>query len=197
MTTDESKASKGFINDLKSIPSPMFYILAAVAVFAGLYVGGFTAFGIISSLFLLLLVACAVADINDGIVPDLIILLIAVLGVVNYFVTESVSLSTALPHLIGAVCVSVPMLVIALLIKGAFGGGDIKLMAAGGLYLGWKGCLVGVVIGMFFAGLYGIYLLLRKKAGFKSKLRIAPFLSYGLGISALFGDVLIRLLFCW
>ena len=69
----------------------MFYILAAVAVFAGLYVGGFTAFGIISSLFLLLLVACAVADINAGIVPDLIILLIAVLGVVNYFVTESVS----------------------------------------------------------------------------------------------------------
>ena len=154
MTTDESKASKGFINDLKSIPSPMFYILAAVAVFAGLYVGGFTAFGIISSLFLLLLVACAVADINAGIVPDLIILLIAVLGVVNYFVTESVSLSTALPHLIGAVCVSVPMLVIALLIKGAFGGGDIKLMAAGGLYLGWKSSLVGVVIGMFFAGLY-------------------------------------------
>ena len=173
----------------------MFYIFAAVAVFAGLFVGRFTAFGIFSTLFLLLLVACAVSDLNAGIVPDLIVLFIAILGVVKYFVTEPVSLSTALPHLIGAFCVSVPMLLAALLVKGSFGGGDIKLMAAAGLYLGWKITLAGAAVGLFAAGLYGIYLLVFKKAGFRSKLRIAPFLAYGLGIAALFGEVLLRLLF--
>ena len=197
MTTDTSKASRNLIKDLKSIPSPMFYIFAAVAVFSGLFVGRITAFGIFSTIFLLLLVACAAADINVGIVPDIIVMLIAILGGVKYFVTEPVSLSTTLPHLIGAVCVSVPMLLIALLIKGAFGGGDIKLMAAAGLYLGWKFTLAGVAIGLFAAGLYSIYLILFKKAGFKSKLRVAPFLAYGLGIAALFGDVLLRLLFGW
>lgn len=197
MTTDTSKSSSHLIKDLKSIPSPMFIIFAAVAVFAGLFVGRFTATGIFSTIFLLLLVACAAADINAGIVPDLIVILIAVLGIVKYFVTENISLVTALPFLIGALCISVPMLIIALLIKGSFGGGDIKMMAAAGLYLGWKHALAGVVVGLFAAGLYGIYLLIAKKAGPKSKLRIAPFLAYGLGAAALFGDLMIKLLFGW
>ena len=44
----------------------------------------------------------------------------------------SVLLSPAawLPHVIGALCVSVPMFLLCLVIDGAFGGGDIKLMAA-------------------------------------------------------------------
>lgn len=197
MTTDTPKASPKLIKDLKSIPSPMFYIFAAVAAFTGLFVGGFTVFGILSTLFLLLLVGCAAADLNAGIVPDLLVILIAVLAVVKYFLTEPFSINTAIPYLIGAVCVSVPMLILALIIKGAFGGGDIKLMAAAGLYLGWKYTLAGLVVGMFIAGLYGIYLLIRKKAGAKSKLHIAPFLAYGLGAAALFGDLMIRLIFGW
>ena len=197
MTTDTSKASHNLIKDLKSIPSPMFYIFAAVAVFAGFYVGGFTVSGVFTTLFLLMLTACAVADINEGIVPDLVVILIAVLSVIKYFVTETVTIDTAVPHLIGAVCVSVPMLVLALIIKGAFGGGDIKLMAAAGLYLGWKYTLVGVVIGLFAAGLYGIYLLIRKKTDLKSKFRVAAFLAYGLGAATLFGDLFIILIFGW
>lgn len=38
--------------------------------------------------------------------------------------------------LIGALCVSFPMFLIAFFLRGAFGGGDIKLMAAGGFFLG-------------------------------------------------------------
>ena len=41
-------------------------------------------------------------------------------------------------RLIGAAAVSVPMLILTLLIPGAFGGGDIRLMASSGLFLGWK-----------------------------------------------------------
>ena len=197
MTTDTPKASPKFINDLKSIPSPMFYIFAAVAVFASLFVVGINPYGILAALFLLLLTGCAVADINAGIVPDLLVLLIAVLATVKFFVTDPVSINSAIPYLIGAVCVSVPMLILALIIKGAFGGGDIKLMAAAGLYLGWKFTVAGTVVGLFAAGLYGIYLLIRRKAGLKSKLRLAPFLAYGLAAATLFGDLIVRLIFGW
>ena len=197
MTTDSPKASSNLIKDLKSIPSPVFYIFAAVAVFAGLFVGGFTVYGVFTTIFLLLLVACAAADIKAGIVPDLIVLAIAVLAVVNYFVTEPITITTALSHLIGAVIVSVPMLIVALIVKGAFGGGDIKLMAAAGLYLGWKYTLAGMVVGMLVAGIYGLYLIITKKLGPKSKLKLAPFLAYGLGAASLFGDLMIRLIFGW
>lgn len=195
MTTDTSKKSGNLIKDLKSIPSPMFIIFAAVAVFAGLYIGGFNINGVFTTLFLLLLVACASADIKAGIVPDLVVIAIAVLGIIKYLVTETISFDTISPHLIGAVCVSVPMLVLTLLIKGAFGGGDIKLMAAAGLYLGWKFTLAGLAIGMFTAGIYGIYLLIRRKANAKSKIRLAPFLAYGLAAASLYGELILRLIF--
>ena len=68
-------------------------------------------------------------------------------------------------------------------------------MAAAGLYLGWQLALTGAFIGMFVSGFYGIYLLVLKKVGKKSKIKLAPFLSFGLSIAALFGDLFILLLF--
>ena len=192
MTTNYSSK---LIKDLKSIPSPVFYIFAAVALFCAFFVLGFSANGVFTALFLLLLVACACADINAGIVPDLAVILIAVLGVIQFIVVEGFTVPGLISRLIGLVCISVPMLVVSLLMKGAFGGGDIKLMAAAGLYLGWRLTLAGAFIGLFISGLYGIYLLIFKKAGKKSTIKLAPFLAFGLSLATLFGEVLIILFF--
>lgn len=190
MTTNYSSK---LIKDLKSIPSPVFYIFATVALFCAFFVLGFSAVGVFTALFLLLLVACACADINAGIVPDLAVILIAVLGVIQFIAVEGFTVPGLISRLIGFVCISVPMLVVSLLMKGAFGGGDIKLMAAAGLYLGWKLTVAGAFIGLFISGLYGIYLLILKKAGKKSTIKLAPFLAFGLSLAALFGDVIILL----
>ena len=192
MTTNYSSK---LIKDLKSIPSPVFYIFAAVALFCAFFVLGFSANGVFTALFLLLLVACACADINAGIVPDLAVILIAVLGVIQFIVVEGFTVPGLISRLIGLVCISVPMLVVSLLMKGAFGGGDIKPMAAAGLYLGWRLTLAGAFIGLFISGLYGIYLLILKKAGKKSTIKLAPFLAFGLSLAALFGEALIILFF--
>ncbi|SCW52473.1 leader peptidase (prepilin peptidase) / N-methyltransferase [Ruminococcaceae bacterium YRB3002] len=198
MTTEDSgNLLQKLLRELRSVPSPVFYIFAAVAVFAGIYVCGFNVTGIFITLFLLLLVACGVADINAGIIPDLLVIAIAVLGVVFIVVNGDFSSGTILSHLIGAVCISVPMLILSLIVNGAFGGGDIKLMAAAGLFLGWRYAVTGVVIGMFLSGFYGMYLLLLRKADPHSKIRIAPFLVYGLGIASLFGEQFIRLVIWW
>ena len=175
----------------------MFYIFAAVAVFSGIYVQGFNAIGVTTCIFLLLLVACAAADLNKGIIPDLIVSWIAVLAVISFFINETFSLSGLANHLIGAVCVSVPMLIVSLILKNAFGGGDIKLSAAAGLYLGWRFAIAGIAVGLVIAGVYALVLIILKKAKFKSTIRIAPCLAFGLGMATLFGNLLSRILFWW
>lgn len=178
--------SRKLIRDLKSIPSPVFYIFAAVALFCALFEYGITVNGIITAAFLILLVACASSDIKDGIVPDLVVILIALLAPIKILLLEMHTPEVLLQHLIGAVIVSVPMLITAILINGAFGGGDIKLMAAAGLYLAWKATLGGAVLGICTAGIYAIFLIIIKKANKSSKIRLAPFLVYGLAIFSLY-----------
>ncbi len=82
------------------------------------------------------------------------------------------------------------MLITELIVKGAFGGGDIKLMAAAGLYMAWRATLGGAVLGICTAGLYGIFLIILKKANKTSKIRLAPFLVYGLAIFSLYCEQL-------
>lgn len=131
-----------------------------------------------------ILLSISLIDAETQTIPDRLNLALAVCGAV------SVLLSPAdwLPHIIGALCVSVPMFLLCLVIDGAFGGGDIKLMAAAGLFLGWQNTLLAMFFGIVFGGIYGIYLLAAKKAGKKDHFAFGPFLCAGIVIAMLFGE---------
>lgn len=106
----------------------------------------------------------------------------------------------------GALCVSVPMLVIAVSTKGGFGGGDIKLMAAGGLFQGVRLILVSVVIALAMCGFYIMCLCAAclSKQGISRKqyakqtlqrnteIPFAPFLSIGMVVGLLWGEQIIN-----
>ena len=130
-----------------------------------------------------ILLSVSLIDAETQTIPDRLNLALAVCGAV------SVLLSPAgwLPHIIGALCGSVPMFLRCLVIDGAFGGGDIKLMAAAGLFLGWQNTLLAMFFGIVFGGMYGIYLLAAKKAGKKDHFAFGPFLCAGIVIAMLFG----------
>jgi len=97
------------------------------------------------------LIALSVIDFRTYIIPPGINYFIASLGLINivyrllryYFLADEkyrtfsdVDLSL---YVIGFFAVSVPLLIIYLVSGGrAIGGGDIKLMAAAGLLIGWK-----------------------------------------------------------
>jgi leader peptidase (prepilin peptidase)/N-methyltransferase len=98
---------------------------------------------------------------------------------------------TIIEHLIGAVCISVPMLLLTYAVPGAFGGGDVKLSAAVGLILGWQLTIVGFFIGLLTGGIYGIVMLVRKKKGKKEHFAFGPFLCTGYVIAAICGMELI------
>ena len=91
----------------------------------------------------------------------------------------------------GALCASLPMLVLALCIPGAFGGGDIKLMAVLGFALGWRLTLLTLLLAVFTGGGYAIYLLLAKKKKRGEQLAFGPFLCLGAALSLFFGEGLI------
>lgn len=115
----------------------------------------------------------------------------------NYFIAALgvVRLATDyrnwLNYLIGALCVSLFLLLLFILSHGnAIGGGDIKLMAACGLLLGWKliilaffiGCIVGAVI----------HLIRMKVSNADHVLAMGPYLSVGVGVAALWGNLFLE-----
>ena len=63
--------------------------------------------------------------------------------------------------------------------KDAVGEGDIFLMGAIGALFGWQGVITCVVMASFFGSVYGISLLLLKRAGRTSNMPFGPFLAAG------------------
>ena len=93
-------------------------------------------------------------------------------------------------HVIGFFAVSLPLLALFYLSKGtAFGGGDVKLMAACGMLLGWKLTLLGFVLGCIIGSV--IHIVRMRISGEKHMLAMGPYLSVGVFASALFGNALI------
>ena len=85
-------------------------------------------------------------------------------------------------RLAGFFLVSVPMLGSALIWPGVFGGGDIKLAAFGGAYLGVVGIVRAFSTGILLAGFYIIIIFALGKK--KRKIPLGPFLSTGIVIEA-------------
>ena len=135
-----------------------------------------------------ILLSVALIDAETQLIPDRLNLALAVCGVLGTLLSPAGWLS----HLIGAFCVSVPMLLLCLVIDGAFGGGDIKLMAAAGLFLGWQNTLLAMFLGILGGGLYGIWLLAAKRADKKDHFAFGPFLCAGIVIAMLFGEPILQ-----
>lgn len=123
-------------------------------------------------------------DMDTMEIPNRFIIVMLYVAVVALLVVSGVSF---IDHIIGALCISIPMLLIMYAIPGAFGGGDVKLSAAAGLIMGWQLTIIGFIIGLFAAGIYGIILLIRKKKGKKDHFAFGPFLCTGYMIATICG----------
>ena len=106
------------------------------------------------------LLACAFADLEGYIIPDRFVAVGAVLFVATLF-WEPEPLRRALDGALGGVTVAGGLLLLSLYMdkrmqRETLGGGDIKLLFLTGLFFGWKGnllclvlaCVVGIVWGL-------------------------------------------------
>lgn len=81
---------------------------------------------------------------------------------------------------LGAVVIAVPMLMLTVLLKGGFGGGDIKLMAVSGFLNGVKVITYAGMLGIILSGIYVSMMLAAGKMGRKDSFALGPFLVMGI-----------------
>ncbi len=75
--------------------------------------------------------------------------------------------------------------------KEGMGGGDIKLLAMVGAFLGWKPALLTIMIGSLVGSIIGITLIAAKVINRNEYLPFGPFLVVGALVSLFFGDPLL------
>ncbi len=141
--------------------------------------------GILGFVYLGILTMVAFIDWDTKIICNRFHIGILFLGIAALRLFPSHSLGD---RLFGLGIVSMPMLLLALFTKGAFGGGDIKLLAASGFFLGWRAVLSGMFWGLCLGGCYGSWMLFRGKLSLKDFFAFGPFLAVGLGAAFFWGD---------
>lgn len=110
------------------------------------------------------LVVASGIDVDRMEIPYGSSLVIAILGVAATVISVFTNDMPWYDHLIGAVVIAVPFAVLALF--GAMGGGDVQLMAAAGLLLGWD-IVPAAAIGIVLGGIGGSISLLSVPKGTK------------------------------
>ena len=194
---EAGKTKIGFA-DVKAEYKTRFFITAIIGAVLGALVGfffGLSVETIIYFIFFGVLTVIAFIDMDTMEIPpslNLIILGLGIISLILNLIGVQKSDVSIIDRLIGAVCVSGFLLIVTILVKGAFGGGDIKLMAAAGVLLGWKGVLTGFLIGLFIGAAIGIVLIARRKKGGKEHMPFGPSLCIGLVLAVLFGQQLVN-----
>ena len=138
-----------------------------------------------NSVFLFMLLLVSLSDIRFRKIPDQYILIMGITGIVSipFFLEISI-----MSRIIGALCISLPLLLLCVIWPGSFGGGDIKLMAVSGFYLGWKGIVAAFLTGVLFAGVYSLVMICFGKKERRTEFALGPFLCGGIVIAMFWGE---------
>ncbi|MCL2024857.1 MAG: A24 family peptidase [Coriobacteriia bacterium] len=125
------------------------------------------------------LVTIAIVDARTHTIPDMLWIVVALLGIARVIAGQL----TWQDAVLGAFIVSVPLFAIAYFTDG-FGGGDIKLMFAAGIYLGATIVVLAFALGTVLAAFVGIVLLLARRTTRKSAIAFGPYLAIGIAVMA-------------
>lgn len=138
-------------------------------------------------LFVSALLVLSVIDERTYEIPLGINIFLFVLGVLH----TATDLSHWYDYIIGFFAVSGALQILLWITKGrAIGGGDVKLMAAAGLFLGWKSVLTAFVFACVLGAV--IHVIRMKCFGADRRLAFGPYLSLGIFLSMLWGEKILN-----
>ena len=144
--------------------------------------------------FVAALIVITVIDLYHQIIPDVISIPGIGVGVLTSLITPQTTLFNSL---IGILLGGGSLFFVATVYQWIFkregmGGGDVKLLAMIGGFLGWKAVIVTVLLGSLVGSITGIIVMTLKKKDFKYAIPFGPFLALGAVISLFYGEGLIR-----
>ncbi len=144
--------------------------------------------------FLSSLIVITVIDLYHQIIPDVISLPGIAVGLIASFILPQL---TFLNSLIGLLLGGGTLILVAtfyhwLFKREGMGGGDIKLLAMIGAFLGWKAVVLTILLGSLVGSLIGVVVIMIKGKNLKYAIPFGPFLSFGAALSLFYGENLIR-----
>jgi leader peptidase (prepilin peptidase)/N-methyltransferase len=145
-------------------------------------------------LFVAALIVVTVIDLYHQIIPDVISLPGIGVGLLASLILPQL---TFLDSLKGLILGGGSLFVVATLYQWLFkregmGGGDVKLLAMIGAFLGWKAVILTILLGSLIGSIIGISIMILKGKDFKYAIPFGPFLSLGAVIALFYGPSLIN-----
>ena len=139
------------------------------------------------------LIIIAFIDLNEQIVPDVISLPGIVIGfILSFFVPYISFINSGLGVIVGGGTILIIGLGGSVIFKKeAMGGGDVKLAAMIGAFLGWRFIIISLFLGFFLGALAGIILIMSKIKSREDVVPFGPFIILGSFITLLWGEKII------
>ena len=139
------------------------------------------------------LIIIAFIDLNEQIVPDAISLPGIVIGfILSFFVYYISFVDSVLGIFVGGgIILIIGLTGLVIFKKEAMGGGDVKLAAMIGAFLGWRYIVISLFLGFFLGALTGICLIIAKIKSREDVVPFGPFIVLGSFITLLWGEKII------
>jgi leader peptidase (prepilin peptidase)/N-methyltransferase len=143
--------------------------------------------------FVAALIAITVIDLYHQIIPDVISLPGIGAGLLASLIIPQI---TFLNSVLGILLGGGSLFLVATLYQWLFkregmGGGDVKLLAMIGAFLGWKAVILTILLSSLIGSITGIIIMVLKGKDFKYAIPFGPFLSLGAMIALFYGPSLI------
>ena len=172
--------------------------LLALFIFFGLTPKFFAYSILVSGLIIATFVDFEIQEIPDEVSIGLLIAGLVLSAIFPSILNESSRISGFLNSFLGALAGGATIYAMGILGEFAFkkeamGGGDVKLLAMIGSFIGWKLVLLTFFIAPLFGSVVGIILKIREG---KDIIPYGPYLSMAAVVAILWGGRLLRILFC-
>ena len=162
-----------------SLRARIIIVLLLILLLSGLSLAELDRLALVrGGLFCVFLLAMAVIDFRTGLLPDRGNLYLAALGLVMAWLLGEVQ-----DALLGAAL----LFALRTLSRGGIGLGDVKYASAFGIWLGWQGTLLALVLAFAIGACLALVLLGTGRLGRRDRLAFGPFLSAGAYLSYIGG----------
>jgi leader peptidase (prepilin peptidase)/N-methyltransferase len=163
-------------------------LTAALFALAWIVSGGKIVDFTIAAALLAALVAITAIDLRYQIIPDAITLPGVLAGLVVSLASHRVSWLESAGGILLAGGLFMAVIVLS---RGGMGGGDLKLGAMLGAFLGWKAVLVALLVAVTLGGVSAVVLLASGKLARKDAIPFGPFLAVGGAMALFWGDAIV------